>query len=71
MASQINGASIVCSIVVQAQPKEIIKTLRHWPLCEEVTGELPAQRPVTRKMFPFDDVIMILSFKYDRNYPNE
>ena len=23
-----------------------------------VTGEFPAQRPVTRKMFPFDDVIM-------------
>ena len=23
------------------------------------TGEFPAQRPVTRKMFPFDDVIMI------------
>ena len=30
-------------------------------LCEgnsPVTGEFPAQRPVTRKMFPFDDVIM-------------
>ena len=30
-------------------------------LCEEnspVTGEFPTQRPVTRKMFPFDDVIM-------------
>ena len=30
-------------------------------LCEEnssVTGEFPARRPVTRKMFPFDDVIM-------------
>ena len=24
-----------------------------------VTGEFPAQRPVTRKMFPYDDVIMI------------
>ena len=23
-----------------------------------LTGEFPAQRPVTRKMFPFDDVIM-------------
>ena len=23
-----------------------------------VTGEFPAQRPVTRKMFPFDDIIM-------------
>ena len=30
-------------------------------LCEgnsPVTGEFPAHRPVTRKMFPFDDVIM-------------
>ena len=24
-----------------------------------ITGEFPPQRPVTRKMFPFDDVIMI------------
>ena len=24
-----------------------------------VTGEFPAQRPVTRKMFPFDDIIML------------
>ena len=24
-----------------------------------VTGEFPAQKPVTRKMFPFDDVTMI------------
>ena len=35
--------------------------LRVAGLCEEnspVTGEFPAQRAVTRKMFPFDDVIM-------------
>ena len=45
---------------IRAQIKENIKTLRHWPLCGEFTGtgEFPAQRPVTRKMFPFDDVIM-------------
>ena len=31
-----------------------------WPLWgnSPVTGEFPAQRPVTRKKFPFDDVIM-------------
>ena len=37
--------------------------LRTTGLCEgnsPVTGEFPAQRPVTRKMFPFDDVIMSL-----------
>ena len=41
--------------------KENIKAPRHWPLCGEVTGtgEFPAQRPVTRKMFSFDDVIMV------------
>ena len=36
--------------------------LRVTGLCEgnsPVTGEFPAQRPVTRKMFSFDDVIMI------------
>ena len=35
--------------------------LRVTSLCEgdsSVAGEFPAQRPVTRKIFPFDDVIM-------------
>ena len=27
-----------------------------------VPGEFPAQRPVTRKMFPFDDVIMMMEW---------
>ena len=42
------------------QIKGNFKALRHWPLCREFTGtgELSAQRPVTRQMFPFDDVIM-------------
>ena len=39
---------------IQAQIKENINAPRHWPLC----GESPHERPVTRKMFPFDDVIM-------------
>ena len=30
------------------------KAPRHWPLCDS-----PVQWPVTRKMYPFDDVIMI------------
>ena len=41
--------------------KKILK-LRVTGLCEgnsPETGEYPAQRPVTRKMFPFDGVIMI------------
>ena len=45
---------------IQAQIKENIKASRHWPLCgnSPVTGGFPAQGPVSRKMFPFDDVIM-------------
>ena len=47
---------------IQTRIKENIKAPRHWPLCGEltrpVTGEVPAQGPVTRKMFPFDDVTM-------------
>ena len=45
---------------IQTQIKENIKAPRHWPLCGEFTGPVnsPHKRPVTRKMFPFDDVIM-------------
>ena len=41
--------------IIQTQIKENIKAPRRWPLCGEFTGD----RPVTRKMFPFDDVIMV------------
>ena len=34
--------------------KENIKAPHHWPLC----GEFAGNGPVTRKMLPFDDVIM-------------
>ena len=46
---------------VPAKIKENIKAPRHFPFFAEnspVTGEFPAQKPVTRKMFPFDDAIM-------------
>ena len=51
----------------KAQIKENSKASRHWPLCGEFTGERgihrwpvnsPHKGPLTRKMFPFDDVIM-------------
>ena len=54
----------------QAPIKENIKAPRHWPLWEKFTGgrgihlwplNFPPKRPVTRKMFPFDDVIMKLT----------
>ena len=51
--------TIVIQPFVQAQIKENIKVPRHWP------GEFyaspvnsPHKGPVTRKIFPFDDVIM-------------
>ena len=48
------------NLIFRRKSKKTSK-LRVISLCEEnspVTGEFPAQRPVTRKIFPFDDVIM-------------
>ena len=47
---------------MQAQIKENIKALRHWPLCVDftVTGEFHAQMASNAEMFPFDDVIMYI-----------
>ena len=49
--------------VFRRRSKETSK-LRVTGLCagnSPATGEFPTQRPVTRKMFPFDDVIMVWS----------
>ena len=51
---------------IQAQIKENIKAPRHWPLFGEFTGD---KGPVTRKMFPFDDVIM-RSLQWPRFWQN-
>ena len=59
MTSQITGVSIVCLAVFQAQIKDI-KAPRHRPLRGESTSDRwisPTKGPVTRKLFPFDDVI--------------
>ena len=64
MASQITGFSIIYSTFFQVQIKENTKAPRHWPLLGEFTlmaGEIPVQGPVTRKMFPFGDVITTLN----------
>ena len=56
--SQITSLTIVYSSVYSGADQ---RKLRVTGLCEgnsPVTGEFPAQRPVTRKIFPFDDVIM-------------
>ena len=41
---------------IRAQIKENIKAPSHWPLCGAVNS--PHKWPVTRKMFPFEYVIM-------------
>ena len=45
IASQVTSLTIVYSSVIQAQIKENIKGVRHWPLCGDFpwTGEFPAQ----------------------------
>ena len=58
MASQITSLTIVYTADIQAQIKENIKAPRHWPLWGEFTGDLPRTN-VTRKMFSFDDIIML------------
>ena len=65
MASQITSLTIVYSTVFQTEIKENITASRHWPLCGEFTGWIPHKWPVTRKMFPFDDVIMETDGQYE------
>ena len=60
MASQITSLTVVYSTVYSDADQRKHQSTRHWPLCGEFTGtgEFPHKGPVTRKMFPFDDVIM-------------
>ena len=63
MATQITGISIVCSLNVPLGADKIkyqssaslafVRGMHRWPVDSSQKG------PVTRKMFPFDDVIMI------------
>ena len=60
MTSKITGV-LIAQPFVQSQIKENIKAPRHWLFVREThRGPLksPIKWPVTRKMFPFDDVIM-------------
>ena len=57
VASQITSLTVVYSNAIQTQIKENTKAPRVTGLCAG-TGQFPAQMEVTRKMFPFDDVIM-------------
>ena len=49
---------------VQSQINENFKAPRHWPLWANppVTGGFPSKGSVTRKMFPFDDVIIFKGY---------
>ena len=61
MASQITSLTIVYSTVYSGADQRKHQKLRATGLCEgnsPMTGEVPHKGPVTRKMFPFDDVIM-------------
>ena len=69
--SQITGVLIVYQPLVQAQIKENVKTLRHWPLCGEITGDWWI--PCTKSQwcgifFPFDDVIMCFSIEFETTW---
>ena len=57
MASQI---TIVYSTVYSGTDQGKHQTPLNWPLCGEFTGDrwIPHKWTITRKMFPFDDVIM-------------
>ena len=66
MTSQINDVSVVCPAVCSGADQR--KHQSSAPLA--FVGEIhwspvnsPNKRPVARKMFPFDDVIMTLSFE--------
>ena len=61
---------LITQSFVQAQITELIK-LHVTGLCEEnspVTGEFQHKGPVTRRMFPFDDVIMCTKMHVLCNY---
>ena len=63
MASQITSLTIVYSSVYSRRRSKKTSKLRVTGLCERnspVTGDFPHKGPVTEKMFPFDDVIMVL-----------
>ena len=63
MASQITSLAIVTQPFIRAQIKENIDAPRYWPSLGEFTVHrwIPRPKgPVTREMFPFDEVNMLL-----------
>ena len=69
MASQITNLTIVCSTVYSGADQRkhqssaslaFVRGIHRWPV------NSPHKRPVTRKMFPFDDVVMTGAFYHLR-----
>ena len=67
MASQITGVSIVYSTVCSGEDQgkhrssaslAFVRGIHRWPVNSPSPVNSPHKWPVTRKMFPFDDVIM-------------
>ena len=61
MASQITSVSIVCSAICSGTHQRKHQSSTSLAFVRRIhrgTGESPHQRPVTRKMFSFDDVII-------------
>ena len=61
MVSQITSLTVVNPTVYSRRRSKKTSKLSVTGLCagnSPVTGEFPAQRPVTRELFPFNDVIM-------------
>ena len=64
MASQITGVLIVSSTVCSGADQRKHKAPFPWPLW----GESPQKGPVTRKMFPVDDVVKALSMTFNWDF---
>ena len=71
IASQIIGVSIVCLTVCSGANQRkhqssaslaFVRGIHRWPV------NSPHKGPVTRKMFPFDDVIMLRKLSYSVEY---
>ena len=74
MASQITGVSIVYSTICSGADQRkhqssaslaFVRGIHPWPV------NSPHRGPVTRKMFPFDEVIMIVTSRYRYTVGNE
>ena len=74
MASQVTGVSIVYSTASSGIGQIKHQTLRHWPFVRGIHRwpvNFPHKGPVTRKMFPLNNVIMntvrVLLVRWDHN----